>query len=119
MPSELLQGEEATSSGIVNGSFFNGSALSPTRYNEPSRGSGSRTGMIASLVSKGTLTIGSTKKTSYSHAKLLKTDILSLIFHRIRPVCCSMATKLPSSVAKINNLASFSLAISVLSFFID
>lgn len=64
MPSELLQGEEATSSGIVNGSFFNGSPVLPTRYNVPSRGSGNKTGTIAFFVSKGTLTIGSTITTN-------------------------------------------------------
>lgn len=60
IPSELLQGEDATSSGIVNGSFLKGSPVLPTKYNVPSRGSGNKTGMIAFFVSKGTFTTGST-----------------------------------------------------------
>lgn len=54
MPSELLQGDEETSCGIVNGNFFKGSRTSPIRYSDPSLGSGRNTGTMASVIFKGT-----------------------------------------------------------------
>lgn len=106
IPSELLHGDDATNSGIVKGSFFNGSLLSPTRYNDPSLGSGKSTGTIASLVSVGTLTTGSETKSQSTIAPKLAWHVLSLIFHLTSPVSCSIATKFPSKVAKINSLSS-------------
>lgn len=46
IPSVLLQGEAATSSGIVNGSFFNPSKLFPKAYKLPSFGSGKNAGLF-------------------------------------------------------------------------
>ena len=45
IPSVLLHGEAATSSGIVNGSFFNPSKLFPNAYKLPSFGSGKNAGL--------------------------------------------------------------------------
>lgn len=58
-PSELLHGEVATNSGMVKGNFLGGSFNPPSKYKDPSLGSGSKTGIIASCVLAGTLTIGS------------------------------------------------------------
>lgn len=63
MPSELLQGDKETSCGMVNGSFFKGSRTSPTRYSDPSLGSGKNTGKIASVIFEGTWTMGSATNT--------------------------------------------------------
>lgn len=38
--------------------------------------------------------------------------LLSFIFHLTMPVCCSIAVKVPSSVAKINKRSSFSYTTS-------
>lgn len=54
IPSELLQGEEATNCGMVNGNFFKGSLLLPSKYKDPSLGSGKNIGIIALDVSTGT-----------------------------------------------------------------
>ena len=46
IPSVLLQGDAATSSGIVKGSFFNPSKLFPNAYKLPSFGSGRNAGLL-------------------------------------------------------------------------
>lgn len=65
MPSELLQGEDDTNWGILNGNFFNGSLELSNKYKDPSLGSGKNMGTIASDISRGTWTIGSKTVTKY------------------------------------------------------
>lgn len=76
-PSELLHGEVATNSGMVKGSFLGGSFRPPSKYNDPSLGSGSNTGVIASCVLAGTLTIGSK---TYYETHFSKNDCLLTVF---------------------------------------